>query len=525
MRKIRVLDCTLRDGGYCNQWQFGKENIKKIISRLTDAGVDIIECGFLTNKVQFQPNVSKFNTIDQVSAVIPKNRNGKLFVCMMNYGEYSMEDLPPYDGTSIDGIRLAFHKKNLIEALEISKQIQEKGYKLFIQAMVSLNYTDEEFLHLIFACNELKAYSFYIVDSFGVMKQKELIRLFYMVEHNLDKNIPIGYHSHNNLQLAYSNAQTLVDIQTNQDLIIDTSIFGMGRGAGNLNTELFVEYLNDNAGGYYDIKPLLNIIDEVLNRFYQTNYWGYSLPNYLSAKHNAHPDYASYLEERHTLTVENMDEIFSIMDENKKNGYDVAYIEDLYVRYLATGKTYNDHLNELREKLQGKQVLIIAPGRSVEDEKDKIIAYAGRENVISISVNFDYKYRSADYIFLSNLRRFKKLNPDKRYKTIVTSNIPVDGAYLQTQYRCLLNDIDAVKDNASMMLIQFLINLDVKDIVISGIDGYSHDIGTNFAEGHLEFVTKNTMFDAMNAGMIKILSRYSKEINISYLTEQKYVKL
>ena len=83
----------------------------------------------------------------------------------------------------------------------------------------------------------------------------------------------------------------------------------MGRGAGNLNTELFVEYLNDNIGSTYQLKPLLTIIDEILNGFYEQNYWGYSLPNYLSAKHNAHPNYAGWLNSKKTLTIDNMNDI------------------------------------------------------------------------------------------------------------------------------------------------------------------------------------------------------------------------
>ncbi|HFP8864919.1 TPA: 3-hydroxy-3-methylglutaryl-CoA lyase, partial [Enterococcus faecium] len=149
-----------------------------------------------------------------------------------------------------------------------------------------------EFLAVIKNVNQFKPYAFYIVDSFGMMKGKDLTRLFYMIEHNLEKDIQIGFHSHNNMQLAYSNAQKLITVQTNRSLIIDSSVYGMGRGAGNLNTELFVEYLNDNAGKKYQLKPLLYIIDEILNSFYQKSYWGYSLPNYISAVHNAHPNYA-----------------------------------------------------------------------------------------------------------------------------------------------------------------------------------------------------------------------------------------
>ena len=205
--------------------------------------------------------------------------------------------------------------------------------------------------------NELDPYAFYIVDSFGMMKYKELIRLFYLVEHNLKKNIIIGFHSHNNMQLAYSNAQNLVNIPTDRELIIDASVYGMGRGAGNLNTELFVEYLNENVNGQYTLKPLLTIIDQILSLFYQQNYWGYSLPNYLSAKHNIHPNYASYLDAKKTLTVENMDEIFSMMDKSKQFNYDKLYIEELYIKYMETGRVQEKHLTELKTILNNKNVL------------------------------------------------------------------------------------------------------------------------------------------------------------------------
>lgn len=117
--------------------------------------------------------------------------------------------------------------------------------------------------------------------------------MFYMAEHNLSTGIWIGFHSHNNMQLAYANAQCLVDVQTSHNLLIDASVYGMGRGAGNLNTELFVEYLNEYSCGKYLVKPLLRLIDEILDGFYQKNAWGYSLPRYLSASHNVHPNYAS----------------------------------------------------------------------------------------------------------------------------------------------------------------------------------------------------------------------------------------
>lgn len=523
MNHIQVLDCTLRDGGYCNDCCFGFDNEKKIVSGLIDANIDIIECGFLTDRVSYDENKTRFTSLEQVKRIIPENKQGKTFVLLTDYGKYNLDSLPIYDGKSVDGLRVAFHKKNRLEAIEECKKVKAKGYKVFVQAMVSVSYTDEEFIDLIKKINELEPYAFYIVDSFGMMKRKDLIRLFYLVEHSLKDNIHIGFHSHNNMQLAFSNAQSLVETQTDRELIIDSSVYGMGRGAGNLNTELFVEYLNDNANGNYKLKPLLTIIDEIINEFYQRNYWGYSLPNYLSASHNAHPNYARYLDDKKTLTVEDMNEIFDMMEEDKKFTFDKEYIEELYLRFMARGKVQSEHSAELKSMLKGKKVLLIAPGKSSVDESGKITDFAKKDDVATISINFDYKQADTDYIFLSNLRRFRDLEKDKRCKCIVTSNIPADKVYLQTEYSDLINSEDAVKDNAGLMAIKLLCNYGVNEIYLAGFDGYAHDSGENYADSHLELITRNAVLDAMNNGMIKILKRYSEKVKIAFLTEPKHI--
>lgn len=524
MNKIQVLDCTLRDGGYCNKCRFGFENEKKIVHGLVEANVDIIECGFLMNTVEYDEDVTRFTSLDEVAKIIPKDKEGKTFVMLTDYGKYRPEDLPEYDGASVDGLRVAFHKKDRVVALEECKEIKNKGYKVFVQAMVSLSYADEEFLDLIRRVNELEPYAFYIVDSFGMMKRKDLTRLFYLVEHNLNEKIKIGFHSHNNMQLAYSNAQSLVDLHSDRELIIDSSVYGMGRGAGNLNTELFVQYLNDNADGNYDIKPLLSIIDEVLNEFYQRNYWGYSLPNYLSAAHNAHPNYAGYLDDKKTLTVENMNEILDMMDEDKKVSYDKDYIEQLYLRYMATGKSQEEHKAEMQEKIKGKTILLIAPGKSSIEEKQKIATFID-EDVVTISVNYNYPLVNTDYIFLSNLRRFRELETSSRKKCIVTSNIPADNVYIQTKYRDLLCDIEAVKDNAGLMAIKYFAQMGAKKIYLAGFDGYSHDEKENYGESTMAFVTRAAVLDAMNVGMTEMLKKYSSIVELKFLTEQHYVKI
>lgn len=521
MSQIQVLDCTLRDGGYCNDCHFGFKNEKKIVRGLIDANLDIIECGFYLDRIDYEKDRTRFSSLEQVAQIIPENRRGKTFVLLTDYGKFDPERLPVYDGTSIDGLRIAFHKKDWTEGLQACQAVKDKGYKVFAQAMVSLSYSDEEFLELINKVNEIEPYAFYIVDSFGMMKQKDLIRLFYMAEHNLKPQICIGFHAHNNMQLAYSNAQKLVHIHTDRNIIIDSSVYGMGRGAGNLNTELFLEYLNENMEGRYNLKPLWLIIDEILNAFYRDKSWGYSLPNYLSAKHNTHPNYANYLDEKKTLTVNSMDDIFSMMDDSKRCNFDKKYIEELYIKYMDRNHIQESHLKELRDRIYGQPILIIAPGRSSYVEKEKIISKMSE--MLSISINYNYPEADADFIFLSNLRRFRELEESKYKKCIVTSNIPSVDVYLQTQYGNLLNDKDSVRDNSGMMLIKFLVNLGVRKIYIAGIDGYSVESSHNFADKAMDFYVERATCEAMNSGMIEALKEFKKEIEIEYVTTPKYV--
>lgn len=525
MNRVHILDCTLRDGGYCNQWDFGYDNIKKITVGLVKAGVDIIECGYLTNKTVYQENSTRFNTLEQVCEIIPEKRNGNLYVAMVNYGEYNIDDLPSCAECSVDGIRLAFHKNDWKTALDISKKIKEKGYKVFVQPMLSICYTDKEFIDLIESVNEIEPYAFYIVDSFGMMKRKDLIRLFYLVEHNLKESVWIGFHSHNNMQLAYSNAQSLVELRTNRNLIVDCSVYGMGRGAGNLNTELFTAYLNENCKAKYELPPLLELIDDPLNYFYQKEYWGYSLPNYISAAHNAHPNYARYLSDKNTLTVEKINEIFTLMDNEKKYIYDRTYIEDLYVRYMEMGKIREEHAAELLERLKGRKIVLIAPGKSSFTQKNEILKKINEEAMVVIAVNFDYKYAAVDYIFLSNLKRYGMLDKNQLRKCIVTSNIPDDDVYMKVRYRDLLNESQFVKDNAGLMAVKFLMLYGVDEIVLAGFDGYSHDMGDNYADVRMTYTTRDGVLDAMNEGMKQVLSQYAKKIRISFLTTPRNVRL
>lgn len=523
MNNISVLDCTLRDGGYCNQWNFGEKNIKKIINDLVVANIDIIECGFITNKATYSPDISKFNCVEQLKKFIPKGRAEQQFVAMINYGEINADELQESDEASIDGIRVAFHKKDIVNAMQLCHQIKEKGYNLFVQPMVTMNYSDEEFEELIRMTNELKPYAFYIVDSFGTMRKKTLLHYYNITQNLLNTDIAIGFHSHNNFQAAYSNAINILENNTQiHKIIIDSSVYGMGRGAGNLNTEILINELNTEYGKKYQIKPILHMMDEVINYFYEKKPWGYSLPNYLSAAHLIHPNYAIHFCEKNTLTIDAMDDIFEMMDREKTIEYDYDYAEMVYEKYMREGYANNCNISSLKEIINCRKVLLIAPGKNSDMQKERIRKFVKEENPIVIGINHKYEYLNNDYIFVSNMRRYKELPVDERKKTIITNNIKSDEACMCVDYFALLNESSFVKDNAGLMAIKLMSILGCKKVFVAGYDGYDYASDKNYENKELELVMSKKQIDTLNEGMAAALHSMLKQIEIEYITDSRF---
>lgn len=271
MKSLKVLDVTLRDGGCVNNFNFGQSYMEKILMSLEKSGVDIIEMGYIDSKNGSASGRTQYINEKVIPQSILKKKNPNVtYVAMMDYGKYNVNDFDDRTENSIDGIRCAFHKKNRNDIISIGQKLIEKGYKFYIQPMITLRYSDSELLEFIDLVNrELpNASGFYIVDSFGEMRPNDMSRMLNLVDHNLISSMPLGFHSHNNLQLSYSNAMAMLQFPTTRDIILDCSIMGMGKGAGNLNTEILLEHLNLFYGKKYIISPLLEVIDKVVNQLH-----------------------------------------------------------------------------------------------------------------------------------------------------------------------------------------------------------------------------------------------------------------
>lgn len=273
MNKISVLDCTLRDGGYVNDFDFSAPTIRTIISKLGKAHMDIIECGFLKD-VDYDENKTVFRQVEQITPFITPKKKHSMYVAMIVTGTISASKIAPRTKDSIDGIRITFHKKEVDEAFTLGYALMDKGYKVFMQPVGTTTYNDIELLALLEKVNEMKPYAFYLVDTLGKLYAKQLLKLFYLVDDNLDEDITIGYHSHNNLQLSFSNAQELIQSCGKRNLIIDASVLGMGRGAGNLCSEILTQYINENIEYRYHTELLIELVDEYISPISYIHPWG-----------------------------------------------------------------------------------------------------------------------------------------------------------------------------------------------------------------------------------------------------------
>ena len=532
MRTIKILDCTLRDGGYVNDFNFGKNTIKNIISNLSDANIDIIECGFLSNEL-YDENKSLYNCVDSVKTLIEKKNNELMYVGMIALGnmEIPVEKIKPCDGSSIDGIRVTFHedKHEMEKAFTLAKQLKDKGYAVFMQPIGTTTYSDESLLDLVENINDLNPYALYLVDTLGVMGKNELLTMFNLVDDNLNSNIAIGFHSHNNLQLSFSNAKELIEQDTDRNIIIDSSVFGMGRGAGNLCTELLANHINSYVGEKYDVVPLLEIVDEHLNQILARYSWGYSVPYFLAAIHNCHPNYVSYLINKQTVTVKIINNLLEKIPEDEKAMFNKRLIQEIYI--LNQDHFVDDQysLLKIKEHIKGREILLLAPGKSLKNEKDVIDDFILKNDPIIISVNFIPEIYKCNFVFFSNIKRFDTAfedmkNSDFHPSVIVTSNITTceNNNYFIVNYSKLLNDQSNIEDNAGLMLINLLDGLTVKKINLAGFDGFSvnkldHFFLDTFIN-NIDIETLNEINDAIKDKLFNL----SQHIDFNFVTKSIY---
>lgn len=529
MNGVSILDCTLRDGGYLNNWHFGSNVIRGILRKLAQSRVDIIECGFL-RECAYDPECSVFSDIGQISPLIYPKQDGIAYVAMIAVGDIDTAKIAPRQSDSIDGIRLTFHRHEWEETSRAARELMGKGYQAFIQPVGTTGYSDLELLTLVEKVNEARPTAFYLVDTLGIMYAGDVLRMFNLVDNNLHAEIAVGFHSHNNLQLSFSNAQTLLRAPTRRNIIIDSSVFGMGRAAGNLCTELIARYVNDNIAERYDIALMLEIVDDYLTAIHYRTPWGYSVPYYLAAVGGIHPNYATYLLDKETIRVGVIAALLDQIPAEKRQLYDVDTIENLYLRHQANFINDSESIGRLGKLVpRERPILVLAPGKSLRTEERSIKAFISERDPFVVTVNLLDECWAPDLCFFSNEKRLERaFLPLKPYRcpVIVTSNLAKHLAgqeALLVDYSSLLGR-DSETDNAGIMLLRLLGKIGVKLAYLAGFDGFSDQGDGNFYSEDLQKPMNREIAVRRNSGIQAQLLLVEKQMKLHFLTPTHYTQ-
>lgn len=529
-KNIKLLDCTLRDGGYVNDWKFGHNNAISMLERLVTSGVDIIEIGFLDQRRPFDIERSIMPTTECVEKIYGNvDKKDAMIVGMIDYGTCGIENLQPCSESYLDGIRVIFKKHIMHEAIAFCKQVKDLGYKVFTQAVSITSYSDEELLELLELVNNLEPYAVSMVDTYGLLQKGNLMHYFSLMDKHLKSEIGLGYHSHNNFQLAYANCMEVLKYQTTRTIVVDGTLYGMGKSAGNAPIELLGMHLNEVYGKQYDVNQMLEAIDGNVMKIYKETPWGYNMFFYVAASNHCHPNYVKFLMDKHTLSIKSVNEILDCIEPEKKLLYDQAHIEELYLNYQASECDDAQDRVTLKGIISQKSVLVLGPGTTIKTKANEIRKFYEEKHPIVIAINHLPDVCPVDFVFLSNPRRYIRLiNSLKEHegngvKVIATSNVTnVEDAFEYTVNNEKLLDKGAlVIDYSFVMLLRLLNDLNPSEVYCAGTDGYT-TTGSNYADEDMEYWFTSRKADVLNQYVRDTLHSMEKSLKVTFLTPSYY---
>jgi 4-hydroxy 2-oxovalerate aldolase len=283
-KRSNIIDCTIRDGGLVNNWDFSVEFVQDLYNGLSEAGVEYMEIGYKNSPKLLkatEPNPWRFLDDNFLKEIIPEKKFTKLSA-LVDIGRVDPNDIIPREQSVLDMIRVACYIREVDKGLELVQMFHDLGYETSLNIMALSSVPEQQLIEAFELVKASPVNVVYIVDSFGSLDPSD-------IEHQVKKfkemlpNKQLGIHTHNNMQLAFAN--TLRAMQ-NGVSFLDSSVYGMGRAAGNCHTELLVSYIKKPS---YEIKPVLRVIEEHMLEMRQQWEWGYIIPYMISGALNEHP--------------------------------------------------------------------------------------------------------------------------------------------------------------------------------------------------------------------------------------------
>ncbi len=286
--ELKVLDCTIRDGGLMNESKFDDATVKAVYRACVEGGIDYMEVGYKASRKIFAPDrygAWRFCDEDDIRRVVGDNKTPLKLSVMADAEKTDYHtDILPKEKSVIDMVRVSAYIHQIPTALDMVKDAHDKGYETCINIMSVSNVLERELdsgLELL-ATSEAKA--IYLVDSFGALYSEQvdyLLRKY--LKHAKDGGKEVGVHMHNNLQLAFAN--TIEGIVKGANFI-DATMAGLGRGAGNCPMELLIGFLHNPK---FDLRPVLECIQNAIEPLRASLGWGFSAPYMITGFKNSHP--------------------------------------------------------------------------------------------------------------------------------------------------------------------------------------------------------------------------------------------
>jgi len=283
--QIKVLDCTVRDGGLINKWQFTDEFVRKIFLALSKAGVDYMEIGYKSSEKYFsrgEHGAWKFCSEDDLKKIIGDNATKMKLSAMADIGRIDFEDILPKKDSALDTIRVACYAHEVDKGINLAHHCMEKGYEVTINLMAVSKVLEKDLDEALDDLSKSQVPVIYLVDSFGAMYSEQI----HFLAKKYFEALPgkeLGIHAHNNQQLAFANTIEAIIAGINR---IDATLYGMGRGAGNCPLELLLAFLKNPK---FDIRPVIEVIQDSLIPMKEEVEWGYHIPYMITGILNEHP--------------------------------------------------------------------------------------------------------------------------------------------------------------------------------------------------------------------------------------------
>ena len=528
MPTISLLDCTMRDGGYVNDWKFGHKNLVSMFERLVDAGVDLIEIGFLDERRPFDIDRSIMPDTSCVEKIFGGlDRKQATVLGMIDYGTCGIEHLQPCNESFLDGIRVIFKKHRMHEAMAFCRQVKELGYKVFAQLVSITAYNDEDLLSLVDLVNDVKPYAVSIVDTYGLLHPDELLHYYELLDDHVCPEVQIGFHAHNNFQLAYANDLAFLGKTPHHDIVVDGTLFGMGKSAGNTPLELLGMRLNEKFEKHYDVDAMLESVEESVMDFYQKSPWGYKTFFYLCAKNKCHPNYLTFFEKEQNLSTSKIDALLAqIEPEDKKLLYDKEVARKLYDEYVDGEASDEADKAAFRQTVGTKPLLIVGPGKNIELQKQNVLQFVESQKPFILSINYLPKDIQPDCVFVTNSKRYHDMTLTLREtncKVLATTNVECrNGSFDFVIHRSpLLETDEKIIDNSFLMLVKFLKGIGIGELFCAGFDGYS-DKEDNYCNPAMEYGFVKQEASHLNEHMKARIAEFRETMKIQFITYSAY---